>query len=1269
VSLSSDGSRVAIGASGNDGNGTNSGHVRIYSWNGSAWTKLGSDIDGEAANDESGNSVYLSSDGSMVAIGAVLNSGNGTDSGHVRIYSWNGSAWTKLGSDIDGEAANDVSGRSVFLSSDGSMVAIGANGNGSYAGHVRVYGIPSAGSIYQYVWDVDSGGVPSSGTYLATVSGTASTTGGTYSGTDSITFTLDTSGSLATLTHSADDNFLALSEVVTITAGFSKSMSPTPTVSITGIVTNATMGLVNYNVTDPIVFPVKVSSSGGGNKYFINDQSQLPLVLVPGQTYRFDQSDSSNASHPIKFSTTQDGTHNSGSAYTTNVTAVGTPGQSGAYTLITLAANSPANLYYYCGNHSNMGGSITRGTGYYFTFNVSSTFGSGNYVATVSGTDSIGNPYVGTDSITFTTDVVKPSLTITTPSGPKYSNTSVVVTLTYDETVTGLTTNPLQFSEAINVASLTLLSVSQNSSNANQSYVVRITPKSGGLVKLTHAPGSPPVIDAVGNSISSIVSCSFIYDPVGPSVLLADSDQDNLLISTDTVTLTAFFSESMSTTPTISISPVVRSNTLFTSKDNGIVQIGQNINGQANDWLGFFSQVSDDGKTIVIGGMRSGGTGNGYAKVLRWDGSQWSQIGNTITGSSAEGFGRTVAISGNGQVIVIGGGGSNYRGKYGIYTLVNNTWTLRGGNFILGEADNDLEASGSSIDISYDGNIVAIGAPRNDGVAGNNTGHVRVYHWDGSNLSQRGNDIEGDSVGGQLGGGSSGVSLSADGNRLAIGAYSYATNEGKVRVYDWNGSNWVLVGGDIDDTYSTGTSNFGVSVSLSGDGATLVAGGWTGQSKGIVNIYKYEVLSGTATWTLKRSLVGSNNGDNFGYSSAINSIGDKIIVGAYGYSSNKGLVRAYSWDGTNATQIGSDIIGDNNNSYLGTHVDISSNGVFTTGAPYHSEGGTQAGQVEVFGINPYQFVWDVDNGNNTAPSDGSYAATVSGTDLAGNSYVAGTESITFTLDTSGPTVILTDTDADNLIPMSASVTIIAAFSESLLSTPTLSLSGLVTNALMTRISSTNSYTYLWSVSPTTNSGVYAATVSGSDLQGNYNSGTQSITFTVDSSTPTVTITTSDSDNTIKPGEQITITATFSEAMGVTPTITIGSAVNNQILSALSTKTYRYIWSTSGVTPTSYTVSVSGQDLSGNTYAGSDKITIRLDSTAPTVTLSDTDDDNFLASSDTVTITTLFNEAMTSTPTISITGVVTNVFMLGGTASFTASDIATSADGAHSVFAA
>jgi hypothetical protein len=144
VSLNSDGSRVAIGAYGNDDNGNASGHVRVYEFSGGTWSQLGSDIDGEAADDYSGHSVSLSSDGTRVAIGAAYNDGNGSDAGHVRVYEFSGGTWNQLGSDIDGEAANDNSGRSVSLSSDGTRVAIGAaynDGNGNNAGHVRLYSI------------------------------------------------------------------------------------------------------------------------------------------------------------------------------------------------------------------------------------------------------------------------------------------------------------------------------------------------------------------------------------------------------------------------------------------------------------------------------------------------------------------------------------------------------------------------------------------------------------------------------------------------------------------------------------------------------------------------------------------------------------------------------------------------------------------------------------------------------------------------------------------------------------------------------------------------------------------------------------------------------------------------------------------------------------------------------------------------------------------------------------------------------------------------
>ena len=144
VSLNSDGSVVAIGApaSSNDGNGEYAGHVRIYQNVNGSWSQIGSDIDGEAAWDGSGSSVSLSSDGGTVAVGACGNGGHGEYAGHVRIYQNVNGSWRKIGSDIDGEAAGDESGYSVSISSDGSTVAIGArmnDRNGEQAGHVRVF--------------------------------------------------------------------------------------------------------------------------------------------------------------------------------------------------------------------------------------------------------------------------------------------------------------------------------------------------------------------------------------------------------------------------------------------------------------------------------------------------------------------------------------------------------------------------------------------------------------------------------------------------------------------------------------------------------------------------------------------------------------------------------------------------------------------------------------------------------------------------------------------------------------------------------------------------------------------------------------------------------------------------------------------------------------------------------------------------------------------------------------------------------------------------
>ena len=106
-----------------------------------SWTVVGANILGEAASDHLGHKVAISGDGSVIAISAPDNDGNGGNSGEVYVYKNNGGSWVKIGEFL-GEAAGDKLGESISLSDDGSVIAIGTclnDGNGADSGHVRVY--------------------------------------------------------------------------------------------------------------------------------------------------------------------------------------------------------------------------------------------------------------------------------------------------------------------------------------------------------------------------------------------------------------------------------------------------------------------------------------------------------------------------------------------------------------------------------------------------------------------------------------------------------------------------------------------------------------------------------------------------------------------------------------------------------------------------------------------------------------------------------------------------------------------------------------------------------------------------------------------------------------------------------------------------------------------------------------------------------------------------------------------------------------------------
>ena len=113
-------------------------------------------------------------------------------------------------------------------------------------------------------------------------------------------------------------------------------------------------------VRDQLYSTVSVTTSSGN--FYIDGEQQGIVTLQPGRTYRFDQSDASNNSHPLRFSEVPDGTHAGGgaTAYTTGVTVNGTAGNSGAYVEF-VVTNATPRLYYYCANHSGMGGKVSVG--------------------------------------------------------------------------------------------------------------------------------------------------------------------------------------------------------------------------------------------------------------------------------------------------------------------------------------------------------------------------------------------------------------------------------------------------------------------------------------------------------------------------------------------------------------------------------------------------------------------------------------------------------------------------------------------------------------------------------------------------------------------------------------------------------------------------------------------------------------------------------------------------------------------------------------------
>ena len=347
--------------------------------------------------------------------------------------------------------------------------------------------------------------------------------------------------------------------------------------------------------------------------------------------------------------------------------------------------------------------------------------------------------------------------------------------------------------------------------------------------------------------------------------------------------LEAMISSSPVDEPTSPINTAVRGRTRK--------QVGQDLVGDEVSVA-----LSTNGNRIAIGDhvQRSG-----RVRVYDWTGCRWVQVGPDMVGSHR--FGQAVALSSNGDRVAIGicpHGDKNY-GRVRVYDWAESDWT-QVGNDLVGKVAGDW--FGSRCALSSDGNRVAIAVSSTSIV--DVTGHVQIFDWGGRQWTQAGSNLH-------VGENCTDITLSSDGNRLAIGS-PYSRNKsapyaGLVRIYDWRGNQWTQVGsnlvGQADGDW------FGKSVALSSDGNRIAVGApFHNHCKGYVRIYGWTPRN---EWVqVGPDLVGMTTDREFGWSVALSSNGNRAVIGApnlrkWGHVAHAEI---YDWTGNQWRKAGSDLV-------------------------------------------------------------------------------------------------------------------------------------------------------------------------------------------------------------------------------------------------------------------------------------------------------------------------------------------------------------------------
>ena len=316
----------------------------------------------------------------------------------------------------------------------------------------------------------------------------------------------------------------------------------------------------------------------------------------------------------------------------------------------------------------------------------------------------------------------------------------------------------------------------------------------------------------------------------------------------------------------------------------GTKLIGTDATGKASQ--GGTVALSTDGNTAIFGGTFDN-TLAGAAWVFTRSGGVWSQQGTKLVGTGPTGTnaeqGSSVAISGDGNTALVGGwNDDNATGAVWVFTRTGGVWSQQGAKLVPSDAVKVAAVSvGVSVSLSTDGNTALVGGY----VDNNGAGAAWVFTRSGGVWTQQGSKLVGAGAVGLARQGFA-VAISGDGNTAVVGGYDDNSSAGAAWVFTRSGGVWTPQGSKLAGTDAVGNAQQGHSVAISGDGNTIVIGGWLDDQATPGAGAAWVFTRSGGVWTPQgNKLVGTGGTGLYsaaqGFSVAMSSDGNTLVSGGY----------------------------------------------------------------------------------------------------------------------------------------------------------------------------------------------------------------------------------------------------------------------------------------------------------------------------------------------------------------------------------------------------